>query len=175
LENTIYRSYRWQFVRRDLDATIIDIKETKFTKVQNIGYIAKLNKEKNEIINVYLDKKVAAKNHGYGHSALDLPVKNFTLSNGHYYILYENCEDILKLKFIKKNNGEPILYKDGIGQYDYNNILIKEFVCKSYCCKSLSISDRTLNKALENCVLYNNNYFKYMDAKLMCFLQNTIN
>jgi hypothetical protein len=34
--------------------------------------------------------------------ALDVPVKDFTMSNGNYYILYENCKEELKLKFIKK-------------------------------------------------------------------------
>ena len=63
-------------------------------------------------------------------------------------MLYDNCSTELKNNFIKKY-GEPILYKDGIGKFDDKNKLIKEFRCKSYCCKELSISDRTLNKALE--------------------------
>lgn len=57
-ENTIYKGYRWSYVNRDLDPNIIhNIDETKETKIQNVGYIAKLNKDKTEIINVYLDKK----------------------------------------------------------------------------------------------------------------------
>jgi len=165
-ENTIYRGFRWQLVSRDLDPTIINIESTKEIKTQNIGYIAKLNKEKNKIVNVYLDKKVAAKFNGdLSHSALDLPVKNFTLFNGYYYKLYDFCDDGLKKDFEKKN-GEVLLYKNGVGQFDLNNKLVKEFSCKSYCCKTLSISDRTLAKALDKNISYNGFYYKYLDEKL---------
>lgn len=164
-ENTIYHNYRWNYVNRDLDSTIIDIKLTKPTRIQNIGYIAKLNKEKTEIVNVYLDKKVLSKFHNKTHSAFDNPVKNFSEVDGFYYILYDNCSTELKNNFIKKY-GEPILYKDGVGQYDDKNKLINEFTCKSYCCKKLSISDRTLNKALETNKLYNGFYYKLIGEKL---------
>ena len=165
-ENTIYRGFRWQFVSRELDSSIVNIASTKEIKTQNIGYIAKLNKEKTKIINVYLDKKVAAKFNGdLSHSALDLPVKNFTLLNGYYYKLYDFCDDNLKKDFVNEF-GEIILYKNGIGQFDLNNKLVKEFSCKSYCCKALSISDRTLNKALDKNVPYNNFYYKYLNEKL---------
>ncbi len=165
-ENTIYRGFRWQFVSRELDPTIINIESTKQIKTQNIGYIAKINKEKTKIINIYLDKKVASSLNGnLSHSALDLPVKNFTLFNGYYYKLYDFCDEKLKKDF-ENANGEIILYKNGIGQFDINNKLIKEFSCKSYCCKSLSISDRTLAKALDKNIPYNNYYYKYLDEKL---------
>ena len=165
-ENTIYRGYRWQYVSRELDPSIVVIKETKQIKTQNIGYIAKINKEKTKIINVYLDKKVAAKFNGdLSHSALDLPVKNFTLFNGYYYKLYDFCDEALKKDF-ENINGKIILYKNGIGQFDLTNKLINEFICKSYCCKALSISDRTLAKALDKNLPYNNYYYKYLDEKL---------
>ena len=165
-ENTIYRGFRWQLVSRELDPTIIKINETKQIKTQNIGYIAKINKEKTKIVNIYLDKKVASSLNGnLSHSALDSPVKNFTLFNGYYYKLYDFCDEKLKKDF-ENANGEIILYKNGIGQFDINNKLIKEFSCKSYCCKSLSISDRTLAKALDKNIPYNNNYYKYLDEKL---------
>ena len=86
-ENTIYMEYRWAFVDRSLDPNIIhNILPTKQTKIQNLGYIAKLNTEKTQILNVYLDRKTAASHNGYASSsALDTPVKNASLTNGHYY------------------------------------------------------------------------------------------
>ena len=96
---------------------------TKLQKIQNLGYIAKLNNDKSEIINVYIDRKTAAQENNYSSlSALDNPVKNCTITNGHYYMLYDSCEDELKDNFeIKNNNSEPTLYKDGVGQYDNKN------------------------------------------------------
>jgi hypothetical protein len=152
-ENTIYHGFRWCLVDRELDANILhDIQPTKITKIQNNGYIAKLNKEKNEILNVYLDRKVASLSNGYqSHSALDNPVKKFSLTNGYYYCLYETCSNELKKKFVEKNKGIPILYKNGNGQYDLTNKLFKEFVSKFDCERILGISDKNIS--------YNNYYY----------------
>uniref|UniRef100_A0A6C0ECX7 Uncharacterized protein n=1 Tax=viral metagenome TaxID=1070528 RepID=A0A6C0ECX7_9ZZZZ len=50
--------------------------DTKITKIQNIGYIAKLDANKKEILNVYLDRKSACKLNNYKSLAsLDEPVK----------------------------------------------------------------------------------------------------
>ena len=167
IENTVYNGYRWVFVDRELDANIIhNIKPTKQTKSQNLGYIAKLNANKSEILNVYLDRKTAAHFNGYeSSSALDVPVKNFTLTKGHYYKLYDECDKTLTQNFIKIN-GDPILYKNGIGQYDANNNLIREFICKYDCIKQLQMSDKTLTKALTKNTSYNGCYFKEIGSKL---------
>jgi hypothetical protein len=174
-ENTVYRGYRWAFVDRDADPTIItDIQPTKQTQSQNVGYIAKLNLDKSEILNVYIDRKTAAKNNNYSSlSALNNPVKNETLTNGHYYILYEKCSDNLKDDFVEKH-GEPLLYKDGVGKYDINNNLICEYVCKYDCIKQLKISDKSLAKVLDTNTTYNNNYFRRIGSKLESVTENNI-
>ena len=100
-------------------------------------------------------------------SALDNPVKNNTLSNGYYYALYDTCEQDLIQKFEEKN-GEPLLYKNGIGQYDLNNNLVKEFAYKYDCIRELKISDKTLAKALSKNIPYNNYYYKELGEKLKC-------
>ena len=155
------------FFERDLDKNIIhQIEPTKKTKIQNIDYVAKLNNNKTEILNVYLNRKIASIENNYkSSSALDNHVKNMTITQGHYYILYSKCSQNLIENFEKKH-GEPLLYKDGLGQYTHENKLIKEYICKYYCCQELKISDRTLNKAIDNNILYNNYYFKKMGSKL---------
>jgi prophage antirepressor-like protein len=166
-ENTIYSGFRWLLVERNLDPNIIhEIQPTKETKVQNLGYIAQLDKDKTKIVNVYIDRKTAANFNGYeSSSALDNPVKNNSLANGFYYMLYNNCDDELTTNF-EEINGVPMLYKNGVGQYDTNNNLIKEFECKYDCIKSLAISDKTLTKALTKNIPYNGHYYKEIGAKL---------
>jgi hypothetical protein len=166
-ENTVYNGFRWAFVDRNEDPNIIhNISPTKETKSQNLGYIAKVNKDKTEILNVYLDRKTAASFNGYkSSSALDIPVKNVSLTNNHYYILYEKCPENLISDFEEKFS-EPILYKNGVGQYDSDNQLIQEFICKYDCIKKLAMSDKTLTKALDQNIMYANHYFKSMGAKL---------
>jgi len=171
VENTIYCGYRWLLIDRELDPNIIqNILPTKQTNAQNVGYIAQLNKEKTEIVNVFLDRKSACHFNGYqSSSALDNPVKNFTLSKDFYYKLFDECNSDLKKNFINKNNGAPLLYKNGIGQYDSANNLIREFSCKYVCIKQLLISDKTLAKALDKNIMYKNCYYKSIGNKLKCF------
>ena len=167
LENTIYNGFRWHLVDRELDPNIIhNISPTKIVRPQNLGYIAKLNKEKTKILNVYLDRKTAAKLNNYpNNQALDNPVKNFTLTNNHYYMLYDNCDDELKTKF-ETDHGAPQLYKCAIGYYDANNNLLREFTTKQECIKTLSISDKTLSKCLEENKPYNGKSFRDLKPKL---------
>ena len=169
-ENTIYHGFRWLYVDRELDPnTIYSIIPTKQTKIQHIDFIVKLNQEKTEILNIYLDCKSASIANSYkSDSSLDEPVKSGSLYKGFYYILYNDCSAKLKNKFVEKN-GEPILYKDGIGQYNSDNKLIGEFTCKNNCCKSLGISDKTLRKALEKNIMYNNYYYKHLGSKLQIY------
>ena len=171
IENTVYCGYRWLLIDRELDPNVIqNISPTKQTNVQNVGYIAQLNKEKTEIVNVFLDRKTACHFNGYqSGSALDIPVKNFTLSKDFYYKLYDECNSDLKKTFINKNNGSPLLYKNGIAQCDSANNVIREFACKYDCIKQLMMSDKTLAKALDKNVMYKNCYFKTIGNKLKCF------
>lgn len=164
-ENTIYHGFRWNFVDRNLDPNIVNIQPTKKTRPQNVGHIAKLNNEKTKILNVYIDRKTAAIQNGYDSNSLDNPVLNGTKKNNNYYVLYEKCNDELKNAFIE-SNGIPILYKNGIGQYDSNCNLIKEYVCKYDCIKQLKISDKTLAKTLDKNNTYKNCYFKSLPEKL---------
>jgi prophage antirepressor-like protein len=166
-QNTIYHGFRWLLVERNLDPNVIhSIEPTKKIQEQNLGYVAKLNFDKTEILNVYLDRKTAAILNNYqSSSALDNPVKNETISKGNYYILYEKCNEDLILNF-KEKYGEPLLYKNGVGQYDKNNILIKEFKCKFDCQREMTMSDKTLKKALITNILYNEYYYKEIGEKL---------
>jgi len=166
-ENTIYCGFRWLLVERNVDPNIItNIEPTKKTKIQNVGYIAKLNTEKNAILNVYLDRKTAAKLNGYNSfSALDNPIKKNTITNGYYYKLYDDCDEELRNEF-ENAHGIALLYKNGLGQYNLEGNLVKEFSCKYDCIKTLSMSDKTLTKALDKNIPYNNFYYKELGEKL---------
>jgi hypothetical protein len=170
-DNTMYHGFRWMFVDRELDARIVspNIAPTRPTQQQNVGYVAKLSACKSEILNVYIDRKTAALNNGYSASGLDNAVKNETIANHFYYKLYEDCDENLTNDFVSnKNDGvEPMLFKSGLGQYDANNALVKEFVCKYDCIRTLKMSDKTLQKAIDNSSLYNGFFFKMLGERLV--------
>ena len=83
LENTVYNGFRWLFVERDVDPTVIHhLQPTRKTIPKNMDYVAKLNADQTEILNVYLDRKTAAHFNDYeSSSALDVPVKNYIKKN----------------------------------------------------------------------------------------------
>ncbi len=170
VENTVYHGYRWAFVDRELDANVIhNLPPTKKTKQQNLGYVAQLNETKTEICNVYIDRKTAAHFNGYeSASALDNPVKQFTMTRGFYYKLYDQCDEALQCAFEQKINGKPLLYKNGVHQCDLQNVVEREFECKYDCMKALSMSDKTLTKALTKGIQYNGHIFKEVGSKLKC-------
>ena len=58
------------------------------------------------------------------------------------------------------------ILKDGIGQFNLEGKLVKEFVCKYDCIKQLTMSDKTLANALDKNIAYNGSYFKSIGAKL---------
>lgn len=166
-ENTIYCGFRWLFVDRELDSSIIhNIQPTKQTRVQNLGYIAKLNEQKTEILNVYIDRKTAAQVNGYASSSsLDWSVKHNTISNGHYYQLFDSCEEDVKDKF-NMRHGEFILYKDGAGQFDADNKLVQEFTSKYDCMTKLSICQKTFERTFNKELMYKGYYFRSMESRL---------
>ena len=169
VENRTYCNYRWLFVERSLDPLVVNnIVPTRPSIQKNIGYIAKLNQDKSEILAVYIDRKTAAHENNYESiGALDNPVKKFTLTKGHYYTLYDNCSEELRNSFEASNNGYPILYRNGVGQYDENENLIHIFLCKHYCCNILGISDKSLTKSIKKNIHYNGHFFREIGDKLM--------
>jgi hypothetical protein len=171
LKNVVYCGFRWALVDRELDPNVLyNLQPTVKTRPQNLGYIAKLNTDKSQILNVYLDRKTAALSNGYdSSSALDTPVKNNSLTRGHYYMLYDNCADELREDFETRIHGEPVLYKDGVGQFDAQNNMTREFICKYDCLKQLKMSDKTLAKALDKNIAYNGFYYKSIGSKTQCF------
>jgi hypothetical protein len=68
VENRVYYNYRWLFVERSMDPNIIhNILPTKESIHKEMGYIAKINQEKTEILNVYIDRKTGSSDNGFNH------------------------------------------------------------------------------------------------------------
>lgn len=164
---TVYLNFRWNLVDRGADCNdVSNVTPTKVTKAQALGYIAKLNKEKTEILAVYLDRKTASLKNGYESPAhLDFYVKHTKEADGHYYVLFDDCDEQVRREFIIKN-GEPVLYRNGVGQYDLNGNLTKEFRSKHDCQIQLGLGNKTVCKGLETGKAYNDFYLKYLDDKI---------
>jgi len=152
-KKSIYRNYRWMFINRDSDIKEIVIEPTNVNEnIKCIGYIAKLNDNKTEITNVYISMQEAVKANGKIHR------------NSQYYILYEQCDNILKENF-EKINGKALLYQNGLGQFDDKDKLIKDFASKEDCFRKLNISRALLNKLIKENTIHNGFIYKYIGKK----------
>ena len=77
------------------------------------------------------------------------------------------CDESLKDEFITKNeNKEPMLYKNGVGQY-VGEQLIREFACKYDCIRILKMSDKTLQKTLDLNTTYNGFNYKMLEPRIL--------
>jgi prophage antirepressor-like protein len=166
IENAVYCGFRWMFVDRALDASILEnIAPSKASKQYKQGYIAKMTADGSEILNVYIDRKTAAMMNCYDSwSALDTPVKNGTVTKGHIYKLFEECEN--KESFIEKHGKEPLLYKNGFGIFDSSGKMVREYACRYDCIRFEKISDKTIAKAIEKNVPYKEMYFRDLGEKV---------
>ena len=171
LENIVYNGFRWLFVERDVDPTVLhNLQPTRKTIPKNMDYVAKLNADQTEIINVYLDRKTAALTNRYSSGGLDSAVKNGTVSQGHYYKLYGDCPEPLVEKFEERYGKDILLYKDGFGMFDETtDQLVKEFKCKYDCLKCEKMSDKTLAKAMREDKAYNGFKYKELPPRVSCY------
>ena len=88
-----------------------------------------------------------------------------------FYISITFFKSILK-KFIKFFSGYIILYKKfGVGQFDADGNLIREFRSKHHCQETLKFGEKTMCKAIETgtgvtLLSGTTAYFKYLSDKL---------
>ena len=170
LENIVYNGFRWLFVERDMDATILhNLQPTRPTIAKNMDYVAKMNADQTEILNVYLDRKTAALMNGYSMSGLDNAVKKGTQTQGFYYKLYSECDENVVQNFTEIYGKDVLLYKDGLGMYNENGELVKEYKCKYDCIKLERMSDKTLAKAMSEDKSYNGYKYRELPSRLSCY------
>ena len=169
--NTIYHGFRWLLVDRHLDPTIItNLQPTKPIKEQTHGFIAKLNHDKTEILNIYIDRKAATiQNSVRSIYIMEMAVKKGTKLEDCYYTTYKQCDTKLKSAFMEKHDiDEIILYKtNGIEQYNqHDNTLNNTFSSKFECIKFMKISDKTINKILDKAMFYKSYYYRTVEPKI---------
>jgi hypothetical protein len=118
---------------------------------------------------VYLDRKTASLKNGYDSVAyLDYFVKHGKKIGEYFYVLYDILDTPLKTNFLEKQGlSDIILYKStGVGQFDTNGNLVREFKSKYSCQELIGIGNKSLCKALETGKQYNGCIYKYIPDKL---------
>jgi hypothetical protein len=103
-QNKIYKNYRWDFVEKNQDPNISKIKETVYCEKRPINPILKLNKTKNEILDIFDSKNSMARNLGLTKDKATRIINKKWEYNGNYYIEFNDCPKKLIEKYNKPIN-----------------------------------------------------------------------
>lgn len=154
-KKSIYRNYRWMFIDRTQILDNLVIPQTNLNEeIKCVGFIAQLNENQTEIINVYYSMQEAIRLSRNGHIS----------RNNKHYILYDTCEQQLIVNF-ERIHGKPLLYINGVGQFDDESNLINEFSSKQNCFRKSNISRSLLDKLIKTNTIHNGYTYKYIGKK----------
>ena len=154
-KNLLYKNFRWMELDRKLDDdTFQDIGETIISKTVKIGFIAMLNLDKNKIIKVFCDQKAAGEDRKFTSSAsIANAIKRKSLSSGHYFMMWDDCDDYLKKKYLEENilpNKRVAINGKEIQQlHPITKNLIKSFSSCEDIIKEFKLSRKTIISACE--------------------------
>jgi prophage antirepressor-like protein len=103
---TLYKGFRWaQLSREDADDTIQTLAPTMDSVTVRIGFVAMLNLDKTEIVRVFCDQKSAAADRKFTSGAsISQAIKRGTPSSGHCFMMWHDCDAVLKEKYLQSNN-----------------------------------------------------------------------
>jgi hypothetical protein len=151
-KKTIYKKFRWNLLDRDLDPYIkYDIGETVEVREQNTGFVAKLNNKKTTILNVYETQESARIDNGYkSKSPICLSIQDKTITQNHYYELYENLPDYMREIYENEHGTPSFISGERIEKIcSIRNERVQLFRNKKDCYTRCKIGPITLNKYLD--------------------------
>jgi hypothetical protein len=165
---TLYLGYRWFLVDRT-DPKPNDVKiigETVTTQSRTTGFVAMLNKDKNNVVKVFVAQKEASDAIGQQCSALCTAIKYDKILNNHYWCFWENVPESLQQIFLN-NNSLPEKKTNVRGSKiqlinPETNQVIQTFSSISEAQKKLSISPKTIKLYSMNGETYNGYKWKIL-------------
>jgi hypothetical protein len=154
-DKTLYKNFRWNLVPRNLDFNIkYDIGNTIICQKQSTGYIAKLDTDHKEILQVYKNQKSAALHNNTSQTMMSRSIINKSTLHNYLYKNYDDISADLKETY-EQNNELPLEKNDVIEQILANTKqIVKTFKTRQECCKYMHISTSTLRKYLNTNQVY---------------------
>lgn len=155
-DRTVYKDYRWMFLDRSLpDDTVQILGETVEKKCDiRKGYVAMLNLDKTKIMNVFENQKEAGKDRKFKSSAaVCKSIKMGTQSGGHYFMMWYDCPEDLKMEFLTRSELPDKVVPGGkrVAQlHPVSEEVIKVYASLMDVIKEHKFSYATLRNAIKN-------------------------
>lgn len=167
--NYEYAGYRWNIIDKNIEDKPYELKPTeKINRAKRNQLIACLNLDKNQIIKVYPSQKDAATDMKLSAIvSISDAIKNESLSRGHYWKFYDDCNNELKEDFIKKGGILPetkptISGSKAIKQiHPFTKEVLEIFPTIKEIQLKFKMSRDSLKKAIENKTPHNGFYWDY--------------
>lgn len=160
INKTIYKDHRWLHLDRDLpDDTVQNLGETKIIKNVNLGLIAMLDINKENIIHVFKNQTVAATSrHLKSTMCIYNSIKNDTLCSGHYFYLWDKCNEEMKQKYLENNTLPETDRRHNaikVNQiHPITNEIVKVFLSYTDIMHDFQVSLRKIKQVMNNNEIY---------------------
>ena len=153
-ENHIYKDFRWIFHKRNeqLPEKIPDTIPCKHNSPL-VKFIAMIDIKQTKILDVFATQKEACEARNLKSRSFTRAIKQNSISSGHYWNYFDDCDDEMKIEYLK-NNKLPEKNKPTsnyiINQINPdNNEIMNTFYCKTDIIQKFQMSYASLDKALK--------------------------
>ena len=152
--NHIYKDFRWIFHKRN-EKLPEKIPDTIPCKHQSplVKYIAMIDIKQTKIMDVFSTQKEACEARNLKSRSFTRAIHENSISSGHYWKFFDDCEDKMKVEYLKHNKlPEKSTSKTSISIMQINpfdNSVVNTFYSKTDIIKQFQMSYFTLNKALQ--------------------------
>lgn len=168
--NTLYRGFRWLLLDRDKEIKHYKIPPTVNIRQVSHELVAMLNIDKSKILQVFPSIKHATEaRHFKSLAAISKAIKNDSISSGHYWKRYDDCDEELKAEYEKSNilpDKPPKVNGVRVQQISMNKDkgVIKEFTSISDVLKQFQMSRVSLKNASKNNTPHNGYYWRIVEG-----------
>jgi prophage antirepressor-like protein len=152
--NTIYKDYRWVFVKRnseppnELEQTI-----NKRHKTPEVHFIAMIDIKKTKILAVYKNQKEAVEARNMKCNSFTRAIQEQSVSSGHYWNFFDRCSDVMKEEYLSHSTlPEKYVPNSGkqVQQIDpRTNLVLNTYKSNREICKLFQMSVNKLKEIMK--------------------------
>ena len=163
--SSVYHGFRWKIIEKTEDPSIkYDIGETTEIIVSRREFIAHINIDKTQIMNVYSEQKEFAEKYKLSNSAVCCAIKRGSRTQGGHIMFYDDCPIEMREEYEKTNKlPEKPVISGGmtVSKIDKNtNVVLKIYNSISDVIKENPMSRLSLQNASNNNTIHNGFYWK---------------
>ena len=163
--SSVYHGFRWKIIEKTEDPSIkYEIGDTKDIVVSRREFIAHINIDKTQIMNVYSEQKEFAEKYKLSNSAVCCAIKRGSRTQGGHIMFYDDCPIEMRKEYEKTNKlPEKPVISGGmtVSKIDKNtNVVLKIYNSISDVIKENPMSRLSLQNASNNNTIHNGFYWK---------------